>query len=248
MTLGLAFRAARLILGVAAALCLTLALAPARTLRLRASARAPAAVHGCLAFALGLSVERRGAVNAGRAQLIVANHVSWLDIVALGALAPFTFVAKADLAAGPFARAALALQGVVLIDRRRRFALPKAVAAIADALRRGESVVLFAEGTTGDGNRMLPLKSSLFQGAVGFDVQPVLLDYCRSAGLAVSRRERPGIAWYGDMTFWPHFAALVREGDVGCRVTFAAPLAWAGQGRKARALACEATLRLVSRT
>ncbi len=248
MTLGAVVRAVRLALGASAALGLALALAPARALRLKAAARAPVAVHRRLAFALGLGVERRGAPAAGPARLIVANHVSWLDIVALGALEPFTFVAKSDLAAGPLARAALALQGVILVDRRRRFALPKAVTRIAGALRRGESVVLFAEGTTGDGNRLLPLRSSLLQGAVGAAVQPVLLEYRRRAGLVVSRRERPGIAWYGDMTFWPHLGRLVREGDVACHVTFAAPLDGAGRDRKALALACEAALRTLSDT
>ena len=97
------------------------------------------------------------------------------------------------------------MQGVVYVDRRRRSCIPWVNVRIAETLRAGSPVVLFAEATTGDGNRMLRFRSSHFEavrplgggrGAVVPLIQPVYLDYSRLAGLPIRRAERPRIAWY----------------------------------------------------
>ena len=100
-------------------------------------------------------------------------------------------------------------------------------------MANGDPVVLFAEATTGDGNRLLRFRSSHFEAvrqaaasARGADavVQPVFLDYSRIAGLPVGRRERPLVAWYGDMTFFSHFRRFLAAGGIGCDVYFGAPI------------------------
>jgi len=216
-------RLSRFALGVAGASALIVIFAGPRALRLPLAARAPVWVHRAFAFALGLRVEVGGRPAEGRGVLVASNHLSWLDVVALGAVAPMTFVAKSELGATAIARALLALQGVVFIERGRRMAIPAANAAMADALARGETVVLFAEATTGDGNRILPFRSSHFAAAlaVGAPVQPAKVSYPRRAGLPVTRAERPMIAWYGLMAFVPHLWGVLRGGRLTCRVEFA---------------------------
>lgn len=242
-------RAIRLAVGVLGACAIGLVLAIPRFLHWPFTARAPVLVHRCLAFALRLRVEAVGSLVQGGRVLVVANHVSWLDIVALGALEPLTFVAKAEVGPNVFVRALLSLQGVLYVDRRRRRDIPRANAAIAAALREGAAVVLFAEGTTGDGNRLLPLRSSHFEGACDAAregealVQPVLLDYARRSGMRVTRRDWPDIAWYGDMTFAPHFWGVLANGPLLCRVRWGEPVAVGTRRRKALAGEAERRLR-----
>ena len=109
----------------------------------------------------------------------------------------------------------------------------------------GEPVVLFAEATTGDGNRLLRFRSSHFeavrQAAAGARaaeavVQPVFLDYSRVAGLPVARRDRPLFAWYGDMTFMPHFRRFSRpDGSAATSITARRSPFRQETGRKRRA-------------
>ena len=104
---------------------------------------------------------------------------------------------------------------------------------MAAAIRAGSPVVLFAEATTGDGNRLLRFRSSHFEAirlAASGDnqrpavVQPVFLNYSRLAGLPSIRADRPKIAWYGDMAFLPHLFALAEVGGATCTVHFGAPI------------------------
>ena len=105
-----------------------------------------------------------------------------------------------------------------------------------------EPVLLFAEATTGDGNRLLRFRSSHFEAArqaaksaAGGQtlVQPVYLAYSRLAGMPLLRRERPLVAWYGDMTFLPHLQRFLAAGRLRCDVYFAAPIPVAAElGRK----------------
>lgn len=218
--------------------------------------RLPLLFHRYVCRVLGL---RRTLVNGAPPQgpmLIVSNHVSWLDIVVLGAVMPVAFVAKSEVAGWPFVRTLARLQRTVFVDRQNR----RATGVVADGLSRrlaqGEAVVLFAEGTTSDGKRILPLRSSLLAAAAlpdGADthavvVQPVVLSYSRLDGLPVSGRERPAIAWYGDMELAPHLAALFSGGPIDVRIGFCAPIRMGAAGeRKAVASAAEREMRQLLR-
>lgn len=222
----------------------------------RGGRRMPVWFHRLLCAGLGVTVRRRGALNLDASPLIVANHVSWLDIPILGSLGPVSFLAKKEIGGRRLGRELVAMQGVVYVDRRRRCCIPAVNARIAETLREGSPVVLFAEATTGDGNRILAFRSSHFEpvcvlareaGAVAAVVQPVYLDYSRLAGLPLSRAERPRIAWYGNMTFLKHFFLFCRSGRATCEVHIGAPIRiLPGMDRKSAARLAEAAVRTLA--
>lgn len=195
--------------------------------------RAPILFHRLMCAGLGVAVRQHGELIGSGSRLIVANHVSWLDIPVLGSLAPMSFLAKKEIGAHLVGRELVALQGAVYVDRGRRSCIPEVNARMAETMRAGAPVVLFAEATTSDGNRLLRFRSSHFeairQAAIGGNefpalVQPVFLHYSRLAGLPMARFERPRVAWYGDMTFLPHFIRYVGGGGVTCDVYCGSPI------------------------
>ena len=200
-------------------------------------------LHRWLCLVLGVRLRRFGAPGPGR-RLIVANHVSWLDVLALGAMEPMAFLAKREVGADARTRWLVDLQGAVYVDRARRRGIPAVNAAIAARLAAGGPVTLFAEGTTSDGTRMLRFKSSHFEAArtAGALVQPVFLDYRRIAGMPATRAERAQAAWYGDMAFWPSLLWLLASGGVACDVHYGEPLP-PDADRKALARAAQAQVR-----
>ncbi len=244
--------------------CLVLALAgfivvlgPPRRLAQRFGSRfgeqTPLLFHRLLCAGLGVAVRQHGEWASSGSRLIVANHVSWLDIPVLGSLASMSFLAKKEIGAHPFGRELAAFQGTVYVDRNRRVCIPDVNARMAETMRGGVRVVLFAEATTGDGNRLLRFRSSHFeairQAAIGGHefpafIQPVLLHYSRLAGLPMARFERPRVAWYGDMTFLPHVIRFAGGGGVTCDVYCGAPIRVApDMDRKALARETEAAVR-----
>ncbi len=215
--------------------------------------RIPVWFQRLLCAGLGVRVRLHGAFDNEAKQLVVANHVSWLDIPVLGSLDPMSFLAKKEVGDNPAGRALVAIQGVVYVDRERRSCIPAVNARIAETMRAGSSVVLFAEATTGDGNRLLRFRSSHFEaarqaargeGGVAVVIQPVYLDYSYMAGLPIGRAERPRVAWYGDMTFLSHFIQFARAGSVTCDVHVGAPICvLPDMDRKSAAAQTEAAIR-----
>ncbi len=154
---------------------------------------------------LGLRRAVAGQLAPGPA-LIAANHISWLDILVLNAIAPVTFVAKAEVAdwagIGFLARAT----GTVFIARRRQEA-GRQQALLADRLAQGARLVLFAEGTSSDGQRVLPFRPSLFAALDGprrAVLQPLSLRYTPPKGRAAAFH-----GWWGEMALMPHLAAVL---------------------------------------
>lgn len=133
--------------------------------------------------ASGVRVRISGAAPPAGGLLMVANHVSWLDIPLLGAVRPARMLAKADIRAWPVAGALVARSGVLFIERDRIRALPETVARIAGALRGGAAVVAFPEGSTWCGRAQGRFRRAVFQAALdaGVPVQPVRVRY-RGAG------------------------------------------------------------------
>jgi 1-acyl-sn-glycerol-3-phosphate acyltransferase len=227
-------RLAGLVLALAA---FVVALGPPRRLALglgsRLGERTPVLFHRLLCAGLGVKVRRYGVLGSSGSQLIVANHVSWLDVPVMGSLAPMRFLAKKEIGEHTIGRELVAMQGALYVDRSRPRCIPGVNARMADTMREGAPVVLFAEATTGDGNRLLRFRSSHFeairQAAIADPetpafVQPVFLHYSRLAGLPMARIERPRVAWYGDMTFLPHFFRYLAGGGVTCDVHCGAPI------------------------
>jgi lyso-ornithine lipid O-acyltransferase len=205
----------------------------ARAFGWRFARGAPVLFHRLLCAGLGVRVRLHGALSPTAKQLIVANHVSWLDIPVLASLAPMSFLAKREIGDNPAARELVAFQGVVYVDRARPACIPEVNGRMAETMRGGSPVVLFAEATTGDGNRLQRFRSSHFeairQAAGAGDgaatiIQPIYLDYSRLAGLPIERGDRPSVAWYGDTAFLEHLFRYFRGGGVTCDVHCGAPI------------------------
>jgi 1-acyl-sn-glycerol-3-phosphate acyltransferase len=183
---------------------------------------------------LRVHVRVDGAPVRDRAVLYVSNHVSWVDIVAIGSLAPVAFVAKREVRSWPLVGITAELQRTVFVDRNRRHQTADAVGEMVARLNGGTSVVLFAEGTSSDGNRVLPFRSALL-GAVkhvashsdaagDILIQPMSISYVSTHGIPLGRQHRPLVAWYGDLDFMPHIKELIARGAVDAVVSYGEPV------------------------
>lgn len=201
-------------------------------LRLPSRRHIPALYHRILLKLLGIRVTVVGAPAPERPLLLLANHVSWLDICVIGALTPLFFVAKSEVAGWPLIGLLAKFQRTIFVDRNRRSATGAVNQEIAARLGEGDPVVLFAEGTSSNGNRILPFRSALvgavreaFATAGTMTVQPLAVSYTRIQGVPMGRRHRSVAAWYGDMDLAPHLLAVLRHGAIDVEVHFGAPMA-----------------------
>lgn len=214
--------------------------------------RLPVLFHRYVCHVLGIRRTLMDGPPPAAPMLIVSNHVSWLDIIVLGAVMPVTFIAKSEVAGWPFVKTLARLQRTVFVDRQNRRATGMVADTIARRLAEGEAVVLFAEGTTSDGNRVLPLRPPLLAAAAPAQtdaehpviIQPVALRYTRLGGLPITRRERPSLAWYGDMDLFPHLAGVIGGAPIDVSIGFATPIRMVSAAeRKNLALRAEADIR-----
>ncbi len=211
---------------------------PAQVLAMRAGWRLagwlPVYFHRLFLRLFRVRVLIQGAPSAaGQPTLVLSNHVSWLDIPVLGSLQPLSFVAKAEVATWPLIGLFARLQRCIFIDRARKSHTTHVNTEVAQRLAQGDVIVLFPEGTTGDGTRLLPFRSALVGAARAalaepslrrIHLQPLAIVYLRQNGLPVTRRERPCIAWYGDMELAPHLAAFVRQSSIDILVRWGEPI------------------------
>jgi 1-acyl-sn-glycerol-3-phosphate acyltransferase len=212
------------------------------------AAEFPRLYHRMCCRILGFRIAAKGAPSERGPTLFVVNHVSYTDITILGALIRGSFVAKSEVARWPLFGVLAKLQRTVFIERRaHRTAAQRG--AIASRLAAGDGLILFPEGTSSDGNRVLPFKSALFSaaesaiGAAPVVVQPVSLAYVRLNGVPMGRLYRPFFAWYGDMEMAPHLWTLLGFGIVTVSVEFHEPvLASAFPSRKALAAHCRSVI------
>lgn len=211
----------------------------------------PVWFHRLLLRLFSVRVIEKGTPPGEAPTLVVSNHVSWLDIPVVGSLHPLSFIAKSEVENWPVVGLLAKLQRSVFIDRQRRKATAEVNDALAHRLVKGEVIVLFAEGTTGDGNRLLPFRSSLVgaaQATLAHDtvetvyLQPLAIAYTRRDGLPITRRDRPFIAWYGDMDLAPHLALFVKGHPIDVVVTWGEPIPFNGNRKEATA-AAEASVR-----
>lgn len=194
------------------------------------------AVLFCRMLLWGLRVRVTTEGRIADRTLVVANHVSWTDILVLGGLRPLTFVAKSEVRGWPLLGFLAGLNATVFVRREERGSAHRQVVALQAAIGRAP-VVLFAEGTTGDGEAVLPFRSSLFASAEGRQVQPVSLDY-RPRSREWRRGERAHFAWDGDKTFWPHLLAIAGADPVKCSLVAHAPMTADRHRRKELAERC----------
>ena len=236
---------------------LTVPLMPVQALLLRIGSKGartfPHWYHRQVCRLLGIRIHLDGAVVRDRPVLLVANHSTWLDIPVLSAVAPVSFVAKKEVGTWPFVSSLARLQRSVFVDRMRRTAVGQAAGEILTRLGQGDTIVLFAEGTSSDGNRVLPFMTSLFAAAKPSGesnaapdavVQTLSAVYTRLHGIPLGRAERPGVAWYGDMEMRNHAWSLLKAGPLDVQVRVGPPVPLASfAGRKELARHSEAQVR-----
>ena len=207
----------------------TLALIPIQVLGLmlgaRWTAKLPVFYHRQVCRIFGIDRVIEGAISTIRPTLFVSNHCSYLDIEVLGSIIEGSFVAKREVADWPFFGLLAKLQRTVFVERSRRHAGTQRDVMVA-RIDSGDDLILFPEGTSNDGNRVLPFKSALFGLAkLGGDsnpitVQPVSIAYTHLDGIPLGRHMRPFVAWYGDMQLVPHLWAMLGLGRLTVHVIF----------------------------
>jgi 1-acyl-sn-glycerol-3-phosphate acyltransferase len=178
--------------------------------------------HWSAALLRNLGVRLRAdACEIAPGSLIVANHVSWLDVFVINALSPAAFVAKDDVARWPGLAWLIARNETVLLRRGSARAVQRANAEVASLLASGRRVAVFPEGTTTDGSRVLPFRAALLQAAIDKTaaVYPLALEYRDDAG-----RRSAAAAYTGDTSLWQSLRAIAAARVVEARVTVLAPV------------------------
>jgi 1-acyl-sn-glycerol-3-phosphate acyltransferase len=225
-------------LGRLATLCagtLVLVLAHLVVMRVMPARRGalPVRFHRLTCWCLGVRRHVRGTPPpAGTGALIVANHVSWLDIGVIGAEREVAFVAKSEVGQWPVVGFLADLQRTLYIDRQRRGATAGVAATMGARIADGEQVVLFAEGTTGDGTRILRFRSSLLGAAhqamadatADVTIYPLTITYTGWQGLPGGRIGRAALAWYGDTELWPHLKHVLERGAIDVELVWGEPI------------------------
>jgi 1-acyl-sn-glycerol-3-phosphate acyltransferase len=169
------------------------------------------------------------------ATLLVANHISWLDIYVINALAPAAFICKADVRSWPFIGWLCERTETVFMPRGSRNAAKQAGEIVALRLRQGWRVAVFPEGTTSDGGEVLPFHGALLQGAIDAScrVQPLALRYTDGDG-----RLSTAPAYCGDTTLLQSLRRIAAAPRLHVRLDVLPPLD--GHGAERRALAATA--------
>jgi 1-acyl-sn-glycerol-3-phosphate acyltransferase len=169
---------------------------------------------------LGLRVRVTGASMARNLPVVfISNHSSWMDIPALGCCLPACFIAKGEVRRWPIVSIVAWLGRTVFVSRRVTGAA-RENADIRNRLKQGDNLILFPEGTTSDGTRVMPFRSAFLAVAesdLPHILQPVSIVYDEIDFLPVRRADRAMFAWFGDMDLASHFSRIARHR--GLRVT-----------------------------
>jgi lyso-ornithine lipid O-acyltransferase len=248
----------RVVLIALAFLTLTLMLLPFQLIGLffglRLQRTIPHLYHRALCTLIGVRIGEVGVRSTASPTLILSNHVSWLDICVISALAPVVFVAKSEVARWPVLGWLAKLQRTIFVNRQARHHTGAATREIAGRLLGGDAVVLFAEGTSSDGIRVLPFRSALV-GAVHHalgdstrhthvTVQPMSIAYVGFGGVPMGRGLRERVAWYGDADLLPHLLCVLSSGAVDVTVSWGEATAYGMRAdRKAIARDAEKSVR-----
>ena len=210
--------------------------APARAFRRSAADRRRYSTKSLSTFCraglkiMGVEVDVEGfdeARFAERNYLLVGNHMSYVDALILSAQLPTAFVTSVDMGQAPVLGDLAALAGSIFVERRDRSQVDRDLTALTGALGEGSNVVIFPEGTSTDGRRVLPFKKSLLMSALqaGRDIQPFCLRYERIDGRPFSRENADLVCWHGNMAFAPHYLRLMATKSIRARLIFLDPIA-----------------------
>jgi lyso-ornithine lipid O-acyltransferase len=220
----------------------------------------PKLYHRVLCALIGVRVHVVGSPPKQGPLLILANHSSWLDITVITSMLSVVFVAKSEVATWPLFGLLAKLQRSIFVDRRRRHKTGETSSEIAQRLVDGDPVVLFAEGTSSDGNRVLPFRTALIGAARELlavhnhiadrvTIQPLSVAYVGWQGLPLDRRQRTAVSWYGTVELVPHLVNIVRSGAIDVVLTWGEPVTYDDNtDRKVLAKAMEVAVRQLTTT
>lgn len=182
----------------------------------------PLIFHKFLLKILGIRLSIKGKPSERKPLILIGNHCSYLDIIILGSVLPVCFVAKSEIK-GWFLFGTLAsLQNSIFIDRRNFKALDS-LKKISKNLSSNFAIIIFPEGTTNNGKRVLKFRASLFK---IFEDDPTLglqnfsLCYTHINSMPIDNRMRPNIAWYGEMSLITHLKKLLNYSSIGAKLQF----------------------------
>ncbi len=177
-----------------------------------------------------LSISRCGQIPAAQAAVYVANHVSWIDIVALKAVAPARFVAKSEIRRWPVIGWLARQTGTLFIRRRSLRDVRRIVQGMREALRAGDCLTLFPEGTSTNGTGLRPFRTGLFQAAVEAEalVCPVAIRYMKPDGT-----RNTAAVFTGEMSLMPSLWRVVGETSLHVVLDFAEPISARNKARRA---------------
>ena len=182
--------------------------------------------HKLLLWLLNINVEVIGKRDQNNLPtLYVSNHLSYLDIPVLGSILNGRFIAKNDISNWPIIGNLSKVGNTIFINRNLSF-LKANKSIIMDYISRGDNVILFPEGTTSDGIRILNFKSSLFTSLEEKNIliQPIVINYKSINGMPLNRWLKPIIAWYGDMDLKPHLINILKLFSIKVKIIFLPPL------------------------
>ena len=165
---------------------------------------------------LAIGIEVRGGVPEQGPLLLVANHISWLDIVVMHAVRPCRFISKSTIRHWPLIGVLASAAGTLYIERASRRDAMRVVHDMAAALRAGQVLAVFPEGTTGDGHTLLPFHANLMQAAIAAPApaQPVALRFVD----ATTGRISLAPCYVGDDTLWQSLWRTLCASDVRAQV------------------------------
>lgn len=181
--------------------------------------------YGFLCHVFAIRTETEGDIATGKNIVYAGNHISYLDIVVLGALVRGSFIAKKDVASWPFFGTMARLQRTLFISREAKDAAQE-TAMILARLDEGLPLIAFPEGTSTNGTNVLPFKSSFFHIFLNRDthIQPFTISLLSVNGVPASNpAARDQYAWYGDMTLLPHLWAFAKGRGAVLKVSFHNP-------------------------
>ncbi len=194
----------------------------------------PKLFHKIVLKVIGVKVKLVGKYTKIRPLILIGNHTSYLDIIILGSIMPICFIAKDEIR-GWFLFGFLARMQNTIFIKRKNYKTLESLKNINDHIKNESAVVLFPEGTTNTGKKILVFKSSLFnmfENNYILRLQNFSLCYTHVNNMPIDNRIRPQISWYGDMNMISHLANLLKLSCINVTVVFHKSLPIAGMNRK----------------
>ena len=176
----------------------------------------------------GIKLKVSGEQEAKRV-MFISNHISYLDIIILGSLVNAIFVAKSEIRNWPIINKLCMLGKTIFVERDNRRSVKKQAILIKENMENGLNVILFPEGTSSDGSKVLSFKSSLFEvidheELRNYNLQPISISYNKLDGLPLVKIHRPFLAWFGAMNLAPHVWKFLGLGTSEVNIRFHKPV------------------------